>query len=136
MKKWIPYLGLVSTWMISYGLDYGVNRLQQNGVENFILIPYLWGNGVANLILAVLLLGLTWLVYIKYPLRRIAALIFAMIGLSVTFYPALAASLPAAMQPKNASELIRFSIASAFIGSLSIVGLLFGKNHRTTRDKR
>jgi hypothetical protein len=136
MKKWIPYLGLVSTLVVSYALDYGVNLIQEYGAENFILIPYLWGSGVANLILAFLLFGLTWLVYIKYPLRRIAALIFALIGLSVTFYPALTASLSAATLPKNVMELFRFSIASAFIGSLGIVGSLIRKNTRDTGDKR
>ena len=136
MKKWIPFLGLVSTLVVSYGIDYGVNFLQQYGAESFVLVPYLWGSGIANLILAFLLFGLTWLVLIKYPLRRISALIFALIGLSVTFYPALAVSIPAATLPKNINGLFRFTIASAFIGSLGIVGLLFRKNTGDTGDQR
>jgi hypothetical protein len=127
MKTYVSIFGLVGALILANGLDRGVNSLKETGVRTFVLTPYLWGAAIANLILACALLGLFWLIFVGHEAGRFAGLVFIIAGLTVTFYPSLARSIPSLHLPLTVGNLVgfdsRFSIAGAFIAAMGIFRL-------------
>ena len=128
MKTYISFVGLVSALILAYGLDHGVNLLKESSVRTFVLTPYLWGATIANLILACALLGLFWLISVRNQLSRFAGLVFIMVGLTVTVYPALARSIPSLHLPLMGGDVVgfdsRFHLSGALVAAMGIVGLV------------
>lgn len=94
MRKIAPYLGLAGILVYAYLLDAGVALLEAAGARSFILQPVLWGGFLANLFLAVGIIWLMRLVRSGRLLGTVAAVVFAVVGFGIAFYPALASFTP------------------------------------------
>jgi hypothetical protein len=123
MKKAIPYLSLFSVLILAFGLDYGVNLIERSGAKTFKLRPVFWGTAAANLVLGLALVALAWLFFCKQIGNQSSAVTYAAIGLGVTFYPVLAASMPSLGLPLWATGP-RTDSAAAFTAALGLAVLL------------
>ena len=128
MEKITSYLGLLAIMIYAYLLDYGIALLQKASIESFVLTPYLVGRFMANLLLAIGILGLFWFVQFKKPMTRITSLVFILIGLVVMLYPLVMGTIPGLISFMHAS-LVEFdsklSIVSAFVVVMGFWGLFF-----------
>jgi hypothetical protein len=94
-------------------------------------MPYLWGGLLANLFLAIGILGLFWLFIIRRSMSKITALIFVIVGLAMTFSPALASAIPGLLSFMHASIVefdSKLSVASAFVVVMGLWGLFSSTN--------
>ena len=126
MEKITSYLGLFALLIYAYLIDYGISFLQMEGIQSFVLTPYLAGNFVANLLLAIGVLGLFWLLQIKRLMNRITGLVFILFGLIVMSYPLVAGKIPGLMSILHTSLLeidSKLSITSAFVVIMGLWGL-------------
>lgn len=128
MEKITSYLGLLAIMIYAYLLDYGIALLQKASIQSFVLTPYFVGRFMANLFLAIGILGLFWLVQFKIPMTRITSLVFILFGLVVMLYPLVAGTIPGLISFMHAS-LVEFdsklSIVSAFVVVMGFWGLFF-----------
>lgn len=126
MEKITSYLGLFALVIYAYLLDYGISFLRMEGIQSFVLTPYLVGNFVANLLLAIGVLGFFWLLQIKRLINRITSLVFILFGLIVMSTPLVAGKIPGLISILHTSLLeidSKLSITSAFVVIMGLWGL-------------
>jgi len=127
MSKIASFAGLVTTFIVAYACDRWVEFLQVQAYRSFVLAPYLWLAGMANLILAIALLLLTWHVIFWANKSRLVSSMFALVGLAFTFAAAFNMSLPSPLP----AGIVEFSTpgshvlyVAAFVAVIGIAGFI------------
>jgi hypothetical protein len=90
-----PFIGTFGTMLIAYGLDRWILSARERGARMLTPTPYLLTSIAADLILAVFLLGLAWLILFRDNRSKIVAFIVFMIGLGFALFPVVLAEIPA-----------------------------------------
>ncbi len=87
-----------------------------------------WGSGLANLLLAGILMLFAWLVYERTDRSTLLAVLFIVVGLPAAFWVVLWISLPHIALPFRWAPLIasasRFTMTGAFIAAVGVACLL------------
>jgi hypothetical protein len=132
--------GMLVTFSIAHSLDRWIEGLRADAAQSFDFLPVAANLAVANLILAVCLIVLAWLVS-QRPTTWLIGLIYIVAGLLVTLGPAVALARPA-LRPSLAvfatvSPISRVEIAAAFIAVIGVYGVLMSvrRDSRTLHDR-
>lgn len=129
----VAMLGMISTLLLAYGLDYWVQSAKQTASQTFDLIPLMWGAGLANLILAGAFLLLTWVTVIRTNGNKLWAAVFVVTGLLATFSVGLYFALSPGALPFDPLPILtsisHFSLAGAFIAALGLAGLILQRQN-------
>lgn len=125
----VPIVGLMVVLGVAYRLDIWVETLRQDAFQNFTgTLSFLLPANIAQLIIASLILTLLWLIYYKRYNNRIVALIYAVAGLGLLFYSAIAIALANKFPLPVPMEL--FTLKSFTSAIIAVVGIqqLFTKH--------
>lgn len=112
---------MLATLVLAYSFDRWVARLQEEATRTFIFTPYLVGTRLINLLMAVVLLVLTWLALAWQASDRITAAGFILAGLAGLLWPLL--SLRLIELPLVRHLTPHLDISSAFVLSIGVIGL-------------
>ena len=132
-----PIIGMLGTMFIAYGLDRWILSARERGIRTLSPMPYLLTAIISDLVLAVLLLGLAWLVLFREKRSKFVAVSIFSIGLGMTILPVLLAQIPGVFSFLFTPELrvlrvtliysaptSHLSSASAFISMTGLLGLV------------
>jgi hypothetical protein len=112
---------MTSPWTALIGLVATLFRTLAHG-------SWLWVAGVANLVVAGLLLALAWILHAQPQPRRRVAAVFLVVGLVLTFAAAARFSFSGTFFPLGIAEFLtpdsRIAIVAAFAGALGLAGVL------------
>ncbi len=89
-----PFIGTFGTMLIAYGLDRWILSARERGARMLTPTPYLLTSIAADLILAVFLLGLAWLILFRDNRSKVVAFFVFVIGLGFTLFPVVLADIP------------------------------------------
>ena len=138
MSKIKSFAGLVITFGIAFGCDLWVESLRRNLTLNSDISAFLWQAGIANLLLAIVLLLLTWYVLFWAKRSKLVSALFLLIGLVITFISALEISLAGTLPPLGIVEFLtpnsHVLYAAALVAILGLAGFLLPT--RTTNKNR
>jgi ABC-type transport system involved in cytochrome c biogenesis permease subunit len=135
MSKVISFAGLVAAFALAYGCDRWVEALRENVIQPSSTASFLWQAGVANLLLAIALLALTWYANFEAKRSKLISSVFLLIGLIVTFAVAIEASVSSTLPPLGIVEFLtpnsHVLYAAAFVAVIGIAGFVLPKqiNH-------
>jgi hypothetical protein len=83
-------IGMIVVLLVAYGLERGLEELRMITARNFDATPFLWVSSIANLLLAGLLLTLSWLINFRSERSWFIALMFLIVGTVIAFSLAIA----------------------------------------------
>ncbi len=89
-----PIIGMFGTMLVAYGLDRWILSARERGIRTLTPAPYLLSTITADLILAVLLLGLAWLILYRDKRSKVVAFCLFSIGLGITMFPVALSYVP------------------------------------------
>ena len=90
----VPIAGLIVVLGVAYGLDNWIESIRKGSFQNFSgTLPWLIPTNIAHLAVASSILILLWFIYDKRFNNRVVALIYAVVGLGLLFYTAIAIAL-------------------------------------------
>jgi hypothetical protein len=125
---------------VAFALDDWVVSAQRLAARTFSQTDYqlaFWGNGLANLVLAALLVTLTWVAFLPAGRSKWLGLVFIVFGLPPAFAVALWATLTSITWPIDPTVVIapasRFSMAGAVIAAVRL-GCLLLPPVRTSKE--
>ncbi|MGA9397342.1 MAG: hypothetical protein WBV22_03690 [Anaerolineaceae bacterium] len=128
MSQIVSFAGLGFTFVLAYGCDRWIESLRAELAEMFNISSFLWQTGVANLLLAVALLLLTWYVIYWGNRSKLVSAVFLLVGLAVTFATALEMSFASTLPPLGIMEFLMYNshvvYVAAFIAALGLAGLI------------
>jgi hypothetical protein len=137
MSKIKSFAGLVITFGIAFGCDLWVESLRRNLTLNSDISAFLWQAGIANLLLAIALLLLTWYVLFWVKRSKLVSAIFLLFGLVITFVSALEISFASTLPPLGVVEFLtpnsHVLYAAAFVAILGLAGFFLPR--RTSHEK-
>jgi len=127
MPKIVSFAGLVATFFVAYVCDRWVELLRIEATQNFAIASYLWIAGIANLLLAIALLLLSWHVIFRTSKSTLVSSVFVLVGLALTFASAIDMSVASTLPPLGIVEFLMpnshlFYVAS-FVAVIGIAGL-------------
>lgn len=118
----LPSAGLLIL-VIAAALESALLRLRTHAGRTFEFSPVLWSASLAPLLLAALLLGLSWLVLRSAGARRSAGALLLVLGLPATFVIQLIRFGLLNVFPRGTSQLFTgdyFRFAGAFLAVLGL----------------
>jgi len=128
MSQIVSFSGLVITFVLAYGCDRWVESLRAEMTGTFNISSFLWQTGVANLLLAIALLLLTWYVIFWVNRSKLVSAVFLLVGLAVTFATAMEMSFASTLPPLGIVEFLtpnsHVVYVAAFIAALGLAGLV------------
>jgi hypothetical protein len=146
MSKIFSFAGLAVSCGIAIGCDRWVKSLRTELSESFNLTSFIWQSGLANLLLAVELVLITWYVLFWANRSRFVATAFLLIGLLVIFSTALGISYRSTIHLSGIDEFLTPSshvvYTAAFGAALGLAGLVLpiraasGKGSQTTTSSK
>ena len=135
MSKLISFAGLAATFMIAYACDRWIDALRLEVTRTFAVASFLWSASVANLILAITLLLLTWYVIFKADKSTLVSSVFLLIGLVITFAAAIGMSVASTLPPLGIAELLtpgsHMLYVAPFVAVIGIAGFVLPRRFRT-----
>jgi hypothetical protein len=132
-----PFIGTFGTLLVAYGMDRWILSARERGIRSLTPAPYLLTSIAADLILAVLLLGLAWLILFRDKRSKVVAFSLFAIGLGLALLPVVLALIPGAFAFLFSPEfrVLRVTLiysapnshlisASAFVSMTGLLGLV------------
>ncbi len=130
LKAW-SIVGLGVAFAIAYGCDRWVESLRTEAAQTLTIASFLWGAGVAHLLLAGVLLLLAWYVIVRADRSKLASSVFALVGLLVTFASAITISAVSTLPPLGIVEFLTPNSyvlnAAAFVAVIGFAGFVLPK---------
>jgi hypothetical protein len=135
MLKIVSFSGLVATFIVAYACDRWVESLRVVATQPFAIASYLWFAGVANLLIAIAILLLLWYVVIRADKSAVVSLVFVLVGLGLTFTPAIEMFVASTLPPLGIMEFLtpnsHVLYVAAFTTIIGVAGFVFPIRHST-----
>jgi hypothetical protein len=135
MLEVFSFIGLLATFALAYGCDRWVEAVRAQATQSTTIASFLWRAGVANLLLASVLLLLAWFVSFRAGVSKLIPSVFILIGLVVSFAVAIEASVSSTLPPLGIIEYLtpnsHVLYTAAFVAVIGITGFVLPKrlNH-------
>lgn len=130
MRKAAPFIAILVTLAVAYGFDRWLESARNIATATISVVAYQWAVLGANLVFALCILGLAWLVLDGRGQNRWPAILCFAVGLLICFLPTppfwgLGPQVPARMAPLlMASPHSLVGHAAAFMVVIGLAGLL------------
>jgi hypothetical protein len=126
LKKIAAIVALPAVLIAIYASDRWLEVARQEAGASFRFVPLAWQVAAARLLVAALLIGLFWLVYLGRGAGRLVSAVYLICGLIIALYPPLALTFGLSLVsplgmivPSNTVGL-----AGAFVAVMGAFGLL------------
>ena len=135
MSKIVSFAGLVITFFGAFACDRWIELLRIETTQSFVIGPYLWMAGIANLLLAVLLIALAWFVIFRSGRSILVSSVFVVVGLVLTFATAIDITFTSSLPPLGIYNYLlptsHVLCAAAIVAVIGIASLIFPKHLST-----
>ena len=123
LAKALSIVAMFVTLWVAHLLDQWLEHARQIRSQTFNTSPYLWSYAITNLVLALFVAVLIWLVFFKAGRSRVVGLIFLGFGLIFSLLPVLYLTVPALSTsfPRLAHTMITFAPTTLFSKVSAIV---------------
>ena len=106
MSKILSFAGLVITFFVAFVCYRWIELLRIEATQSFVIAPFLWIAGAANLLLAIALLALAWYVIFRAGKSILVSSVFVLVGLALTFASAIDITVTSSLPPLGIYEYL------------------------------